>query len=82
MTASGSAGFNAREAIEHWFPGLAVHGLRRLQGGWMNDVFGLESALGPLVLRVLQPETTPAMAAWSHAVLDWVAPRVETVRSP
>lgn len=72
----------AAELVQRWFPGVEVAGVRRLEGGWMNDVFGLETAAGRLVLRVLQPETTPAMTAWSHALLDRVAPRLATVLAP
>ncbi len=78
----GATGFSAREVVGRWFPGLEVHGVRPLEGGWMNDVFGLESAVGPLVLRVLQPETTAEMTAWSHSLLDRVAPRLPTVLAP
>ena len=48
----------------------------------MHDVFGLESEVGALVLRWLQPEVTPAATAWTQALLERVSPRLETVRSP
>ena len=50
--------------VRRWYPGVTVEGVRPLEGGWMNDVFGVETPeAGPLVLRVLQPETTAAMTA-------------------
>lgn len=82
MTASDVSELDPRALVDHWLPGAAVHGERRLTGGWMNDVFGLETDDGQVVLRVLQPETKPAMTAWSHALLDRIAPRMPMVVAP
>lgn len=82
MTASEAGELDPAGLVQRWFPGLAVTDVRRLEGGWMNDVFGLETEVGSLVLRALQPETTAAMTEWSHALLDRVAPELPTVLAP
>ena len=48
----------------------------------MNDVFGVDSEDGPLVLRVLQPEATPEMTDWSHQLLRRIASRLPNVQPP
>ena len=65
-----------------WYPDLEIRAVRRLEGGWMNDVFAIESDLGTFVLRILQPEATEPMTAWSHAFLDRIAPQLTTVQPP
>ena len=75
-------GLDPAELTRRWFPGVAIEGVRRLEGGWMNDVFAIDSEAGPLVLRVLQPEATAEMISWSHHLLDRIAPRLSTVQPP
>ena len=78
----GPTDLNTTELVRRWFPDVSAPNARRLEGGWMNDVFALDTDAGPFVLRLLQPEATEEMTAWSHGLLDRIAPRVPTVLAP
>jgi Ser/Thr protein kinase RdoA (MazF antagonist) len=70
-----------RELLEHWFPGLGVRRLGRLEGGYVNDVFRVECG-GEYVLRICVPETRLEMVLWEHDLLDYLGPRVPEVPAP
>ena len=78
----GPTDLNTTELVRRWFPDVSAPNARRLEGGWMNDVFALDTDAGPFVLRLLQPEATEEMTAWSHGLLDRIAPRAPTVLAP
>ena len=54
----------------------------RLTGGYANDVFGLASATGPVVVRVKYPPVDPASIRWEHDLLALLAARVPEVPAP
>ena len=35
-------GLDPTALVRQWLPDIAIESVRRLEGGWMNDVFGLE----------------------------------------
>lgn len=86
MTATGSrltappAGLLA--AVEERYDGAPFALARRLEGGWANDVFLLEAAAGPAVLRVKYPPSDPASIAWEHALTARLARDLPEVVAP
>lgn len=68
-------------AVEERY-GLAVSVHRRLEGGYANDVFLVESPRGLLVLRRAHSPTDRESIAWEHALVARLAREVRQVPVP
>jgi Ser/Thr protein kinase RdoA (MazF antagonist) len=53
-----------------------------LSGGDWNDVYRLETDIGPLVLRVSHPEAVLESVLWEHRLLRFVSPCVTEAPAP
>jgi Ser/Thr protein kinase RdoA (MazF antagonist) len=54
----------------------------RLEGGYANDVFLVDSATGPLVLRIEHPPIDVASIAWEHRLVARLARELPEVPAP
>jgi Ser/Thr protein kinase RdoA (MazF antagonist) len=70
------------EIVNRRYEGAPFTVLARLEGGWANDVFVLESSAGRAVLGIKYPPSDPASIAWEHALVLQLAGNVPEVVAP
>ncbi|MPZ99878.1 MAG: phosphotransferase [Dehalococcoidia bacterium] len=71
------------QLLDRWFPRGGVRLVRRLDGGYLNNVFRVETEVGgAYALRVAVPETTPDMVAWEHRLVTHLGRHVPEVVAP
>jgi Ser/Thr protein kinase RdoA (MazF antagonist) len=86
MTATGSrltappAGL--LEAVEARYDGGPFAFVRTLAGGWANDIFLLEGAVGRVVARLKHPPSDERSIRWEHDLVARLSPVVPEVVAP
>lgn len=72
----------SRALLERWFPGAPPLVVHRLADGYVNDLFRLDTARGPVVLKVSQASTSMAAMLCAQGWLTHIASRLPEVPAP
>lgn len=64
-----------RGLLHRWFRSGEVTGVERLSGGYLNDVFRVDTASGPRALRIGATTTSADMVMWELRALEHVVAR-------
>ncbi|MDP8911579.1 MAG: phosphotransferase [Actinomycetota bacterium] len=59
-----------------------IESARRLEGGYLNDLYRVDAGSAVLVVRVERRQANAHSVAWEHALLAFLAPRLPEVVAP
>lgn len=82
MATSAASLSAASASVRERFGWRNLHVVRRLSGGYANDVFAAEGDGGHIVIRIVRRPVDLAELAWEHRLLGRLAPSVPEVIAP